>query len=86
VVDDPDSERKARLGAALLRHLQRCPLAGDTSEGMVACWIPRRGYEDATRFISQVIDEMVAAGELVAMQLPDGRALYVGGPAVRAHE
>jgi hypothetical protein len=53
---------------------------------MVACWIPRRGYEDATRFISQVIDEMVAAGELVAMQLPDGRALYVGGPAVRAHE
>jgi hypothetical protein len=53
---------------------------------MVAYWLPRHGYEDAPRFLGAVITEMVAANELVAMQLPDGRAVYMCGPAIGEHE
>jgi hypothetical protein len=81
-VDDvPVAERKARLRAALLRHLRNYPLAGDTAEGIVACWVPAADRGDAPQFIGEVIDAMVAAGELMPLDLPGGRVLYVRGPA-----
>lgn len=79
--DDPAAESKARIRAAIIQHLTRYPLAGDTTEGMIACWMPlERG--EALRFMEEVVDSMVASGELVAQQLPDGRILYKRGPRV----
>jgi hypothetical protein len=57
-------------------------MAGDTSEGIVACWLPPSGYEDASNFIEVVIETMVAADELAPRDLPDGRVLYVRGQAL----
>ena len=82
MADDPDAEPKARLRAALVEHLRRNPFAGDTPEGMVACWIPRHGYDDAVQFIGEVVQTMTAAQELAATILPDGRILYMRGPAI----
>jgi len=84
LADDLDEDRKARLRAAIVSHLRRCPFAGDTPEGMVSWWLPERGYEDAPHFIASVVETMLAAGELVARPLPDGSILYVRGPALSA--
>jgi hypothetical protein len=84
LADDLDAERKARLRAAIIWHLLQYPYAGDTPEGMVACWLPQRGYEDAPHFIASVVETMVVAGELVPRPLPDGSILYVRGPALSA--
>jgi hypothetical protein len=79
VPDDPADESKARIRAAIIGHLQRYPLAGDTTEGMIACWMPL-GHGEAVRFVEEVVASMAASGELVAQQLPDGRILYKRGP------
>jgi hypothetical protein len=81
VADDQVVERMALVCAAIRAHLQRYPLAGDTPAGMVANWLPARGYEDAPQLIDAVVRMMVAAGELAPHQLPDGGLLYVRGPA-----
>jgi len=83
VADDHDARRKAHLRNTLIQHLQRCPFAGDTPDGMLACWLPPRGFEDAPHLIGAVVEAMVAAGELATRHLPDGRILYVRGPALR---
>ena len=79
--DDPAAESKARIRAAIIDHLQRYPLAGDTTDGMIACWMPV-GRGDASRFVEDVVESMAASGELVAQQLPDGRILYKRGPRI----
>ncbi len=81
VPDDPPAESKARIRAAIIRHLTRYPLAGDTTEGMITCWMPlERG--EALRFVEEVVNSMVVSGELLAQQLPDGRILYKRGPRI----
>ena len=57
--DDPAAEIRARIRAAIIGHLQRYPLAGDTTEGMIACWMPPGGGE-ALRFVEEVVESMVA--------------------------
>ena len=79
--DDPAAESKARIRAAILEHLKRYPLAGDTTEGVVACWMPL-GRGEPLHFVVEVVDRMVTAGELLAQQLPDGRILYKRGPRI----
>jgi hypothetical protein len=81
VPDDSAAAAKARIRAAIIRHLQQYPLAGDTTDGMIACWMPLEGGE-ALRFVEEVVDSMIASGELVAQQLPDGRILYKRGPRI----
>lgn len=80
--DDPAAESKARIRAAIVGHLKRYPLAGDTTEGMIACWMPTVGRGEALRFVEEVVESMVASGELVPQQLPDGRILYKRGPCI----
>jgi hypothetical protein len=46
------------------------------------CWVPEPGCADALNYIDDVVATMVAAGELVPRRLPDGRTLYVRGPAL----
>jgi hypothetical protein len=81
VPDDSAAESRARIRAAIIRHLRRYPLAGDTTEGMIACWMPLEAGV-ALRFVEEVVDVMVASGELVPQPLPDGRILYKRGPGV----
>jgi len=76
-----DATRKTRLSEAIIRHLRKHPFAADTADGILACWLPRRGFEDAPDYIATVLDEMVAKRWLQARQLPDGRVLYVRGDA-----
>ena len=78
--DDHDTEREAQVRGAIIEHLLRFPQAGDTSHGIVSCWLPSSGYDDALHIIGNVIETMVAAGELTARNLPDGRILFVRGP------
>ena len=73
--------RRAQLRAAIIQHLERFPLAGDTRDGIVACWLPSTGFADASMHIDAVIAAMVAAGELLSRKLPDGRMLYLRGDA-----
>ena len=82
VADERDASRAERLRDAIRQHLARYPLAGDTPGGIVANWLPRRGFEDAPRLIDVVVAAMVQAGELVPRPLPGGRQLYVRGPAL----
>jgi hypothetical protein len=84
VADDHEAERIEKLRAAIRAYLGRSPHAGDTAEGIVASWLPQRGYEDALQWIDDVIAVMVSAGELTPRLLPDGRVLYVRGPALPA--
>ena len=86
MADRRDADLKARLRAALVRHLQRHPLAGDTVDGMVACWLPRHGLDDALQFVGEVVESMVAAGELLPTRLPDGRLFYQRGPALASRD
>jgi len=86
VAESADAELKARLRASLVRHLRLHPFAGDTTEGMVTCWIPRRAFDNAPQLIEEIVESMVAAGELVATTLPDGRIFYQRGPAITAQD
>jgi hypothetical protein len=74
-----NAARRARLCEAILRHMQKHPLAADTAEGILACWIPKTTFEDAPDHIGAVLDHMVARQWLRARQLPDGRVLYQRG-------
>jgi hypothetical protein len=84
VDDGRDAEQKARLRAAIVTHLREHPLAGDTEEGILACWILAADRANAAQFIGEVIDAMLMARELVAVPLPGGAVLYVPGPALDA--
>lgn len=82
MIDDHDAEREAKVRSVIIQHLLRFPQAGDTAEGIVACWLPSSGYEDAVHIIANVVETMVAAGELTPRNLPDGRILFVRGPTL----
>lgn len=82
LADQRDADRISHVRTAIVRYLRGNPHAGDTPAGIVACWLPARSYADAPLFIEAVIDTMVAAGELAPRRLPDGRILYVRGPAL----
>jgi len=73
--------QKSRLHAAILRHIEKYPLAADTAAGILACWLPRTGFEDAPDHIGAVLRDMVAGRWLQARPLPDGNILYVRGDA-----
>ena len=82
--DGRDAEQKARLRAALVKHLREHPLAGDTEDGILACWISPLERTAAEPFIAEVLDAMLLSRELVAATLPGGTVLYTRGPALDA--
>ena len=69
----------ARLKEAILRHIKKHPLAADTAEGILACWVPRTGFEDAPDHIAAALGDMVAKRLLQARGLPDGVVVYGRG-------
>jgi hypothetical protein len=68
--------QRARIRKAVVRYVQRCPLAADTVEGIVARWLPRTGFECAPDHIDEVLAQMVADGLLQGRVLPDGKILF----------
>lgn len=54
----------------------RYPFAADTAKGIVAAWLPERGFEDASEHISEALAELVAEEWLRPYPLPDGNVLY----------
>lgn len=71
-----------RIREAILQYVHRYPLAADTAEGILACWLPHTGFEDAPDHIAAVLEDLVANGWLQARSLPDGKILfYVRGEA-----
>ena len=77
-----DATRETQLRKAILAHLRRHPMAADTAEGIVACWLPPTGFEDAPDYIQAVLADMVALRSLNVRHLPDGVMLYSRGAAV----
>jgi hypothetical protein len=71
-----DAAQRARIREAILQYVHRYPLAADTADGILACWLPHTGFEDAPDHITAVLDEMVANRWLQARQLPDGKILF----------
>jgi hypothetical protein len=67
---------KEQLCAAIQRHLATHPLAADTAAGIVASWLPARGFEQAAEHIEAALDELVEARLLRRHRLPDGNVLY----------
>jgi len=76
VVARDDAAQRGRIREAILQYVHRYPLAADTAEGILACWLPHTGFEDAPDHIAAVLEEMVANGWLQARQLPDGNILF----------
>jgi hypothetical protein len=72
--------QKERLRSAIERHLAEHPLAADTASGILASWLPARGFEDAREHIDVALQQLVAEGWLRAHILPDGELLFVANP------
>jgi hypothetical protein len=53
-----DVQQKARLRAAILRHVERNAFSADTAKGILACWLPETDFEDAARHIDPVLKEL----------------------------
>jgi hypothetical protein len=71
-----DAAQRTRIREAILQYLHRYPLAADTADGILACWLPRAGFEDAPVHIATVLEDMVADRCLQARPLPDGKTLF----------
>lgn len=71
-----DAAQRARIRGAILHYIHRYPLAADTPEGILACWLPHTGFEDAPDHIVTVLQDMVAKRWLQARRLPDGKILF----------
>lgn len=70
------ASQRARIREAILEYIHRYPLAADTPEGILACWLPDAGFEDAPDHIAAVLEDMVSRRWLQARQLPDGKVLF----------
>lgn len=79
-----ETARRARLCETILQYLRRHPLAADTADGIVACWLPRTGFEDAPDHIDAALRHMLAERRLAVRRLPDGRVLYARGELLDA--
>jgi hypothetical protein len=71
-----DVQQKARLRAAILRHVRRNAFSADTAKGILACWLPETDFEDAASHIDPVLEELVAERWLISTPLPGGDILY----------
>jgi len=67
---------RARIYQAVLRYVERCPLAADTADGILLRWLPPDGFADAPDHIYAVLQALVAQGVLEATLLPDGKTLF----------
>lgn len=76
-----NAAQRARIHEAILDYIRRYPLAADTAEGILACWLPHTEFEDAPDHIAAILEDMVASRSLQARQLPDGKILYARGDA-----
>jgi hypothetical protein len=70
------ASRKKALCKAIQRYLVRHPFAADTAQGIVASWLPARGFESAAEHIADALEELVAEEWLRPYPLPDGNVLY----------
>ncbi len=59
-------------------------MAADTADGILGCWLPATGFEDASDHIAAVLACMVAQRRLSAWRLPDGEILYARGETADA--
>jgi hypothetical protein len=72
-----DAARKAQLREAILNYVRENALAADTVDGILACWLPDRSFEDAAEHIDAVLEALVTEQHLRPYPLPDGNVLYV---------
>lgn len=72
-----DAARKAQLREAILNYVRDNALAADTVDGILACWLPDKSFEDAAEHIDAVLETLVAEQHLRSYPLPDGNVLYV---------
>ncbi len=82
LLDEGFDDIRPRIREAILGHMRKHPHAADTADGILACWLPRTGYENAVNHIVAVLEEMTATRWLRARRPPDGNILYGRGDAI----
>jgi hypothetical protein len=71
-----DAAQRTRIREAIVEYLRTNPFAADTADGILACWLPQSGFEDAPEHIATVLHDMVVDRRLQARRLPDGKTLF----------
>lgn len=67
---------KAQVARSVLSYLAAHQDAQDTLEGIVEWWLVEQRIVEQTAAVREALDELVAAGLLVARGHPGARALY----------
>ena len=71
-----DAAQRIRIREAILEYLHKNPLAADTADGILTCWLPQPGFEDAPVHVATVLQDLVADQRLDAHPLPGGKTLF----------
>lgn len=68
----------------ILRYLEEHPRASDTAAGIGERWLPEAGMNEDVGMVESVLDELVDAGRIRLIELPDGGRAY-GSVRPRRH-
>jgi hypothetical protein len=71
------------LETAILNYLQAHPNAVDSERGIREWWLGRAMAPCSPAALRAAIDNLVAAGALHSLKLPDGRRAYAGSKTAR---
>jgi Fe2+ or Zn2+ uptake regulation protein len=64
---------------AIEEHLAQHPHAADSAAGVARWWVEARGVHASADAVRRVLAELVAAGAVRQVTLPDGTVLYSKG-------
>lgn len=79
------SDSRTRLRRAIEAYARGHPNASDTVAGILGWWIPHDLVTTPAE-VEQALDELVEAGVLRAVRLPDGVLLYSVRPGMTEQE
>jgi hypothetical protein len=70
---DPQADT---IAGEILAYLERRPLAADSLAGIVQAWLGRGRSAQGDRAAERAVARLVAAGQLEAIQGPNGQLIY----------
>jgi hypothetical protein len=74
-MSDADSQVDT-IASEILAYLERRPLAADSLAGVVQAWLGRGRSVQGDRLAEHAVARLVAAGQLEAIQGPNGQLIY----------
>jgi hypothetical protein len=67
---------REELSELILRYLRECPRAGDSLRGICEWWIPMQRVREAEADVRHAVDQLVASGRVIAVQMTGGEFVY----------